>query len=358
MRKVEKSILFLDNHLQYSDGVAKAMLELANALDDAGFDVTVMSVFHRDKEFCKQFNPSVNVKTMFGFYFRGFSDIMKPFSTVLYKRFINKKYDIEVAFQYGISTNIIAKSTDTHAKNLAWVHGYEERQLKLHESFDRIVHCSKEGAERYKKVFAYPERVTYLYNLIDDNKLAIMAKEEIDCQTNGKFTFCSVGRLSPEKGFMRLIKCHERLVNEGILHNLWIVGGGAQHEELKKYVVDHSLADSVKLLGADINPYKYMARCDMFVCSSYREGFSTVCVEAALLGKAIVTTEVGGAKEFVGDNNIGIVTKNNDDALYEGMKYVLENKTCIKEYEKNIAKTENLKYVDRVETARRFFSGL
>lgn len=59
----------------------------------------------------------------------------------------------------------------------------------------------------------------------------------------------------------------------------------------------------------------------MYVCSSRREGFSTAVTEALIVGTPVVSTNCSGAYELLGKNNeYGIVTENNEDALYEGIK--------------------------------------
>lgn len=356
---MKKKILFMTNHIQYSDGVVKALTELVNALDKEKYDITIMPVFRCDEDYLKNIDPAVKIKKAFGFYFRGLSKIVGLLpQKLLYKRFIKDKYDLEVAFQFGEPTKILASSTNKKAKHIAWIHGYGEEHLKDHESFDKIVCCSKSSVEKYEKVFRYPDRITYLYNLVNEETILKKATEEINVEKKYDFTFCTVGRLSPEKGFLRLLKCHKRLMDEGLKHNLWIVGGGAEYDALNNYVTENSLGESVKLFGKDSNPYKYMSRCDAFVCSSYNEGFSTVCVEAAMLGKPIVTTEVGGAKEFVDENGIGIMTENSDDALYEGMKEFLSHPEKSEEYSKNISKISDLKYKDRKEAAESLFDSL
>lgn len=356
---MKKKILFLTNHIQYSDGVVKSLTELVNALDKEKYDITIMPVFRCDKNYLKNFDPAIKIKKMFGFYFRGLSKIIALLpQRALYQHFVKEKYDLEVAFQFGEPTKILAASTNSNAKHLAWIHGYGNQHLKDHESFDKIVCCSKSSVEKYVKVFKYPEKITYLYNLVNEEVITEKAAEEISVEKKYDFTFCTVGRLSPEKGFLRLLKCHKKLMDEGLKHNLWIVGGGSEYNILKRYVDENSLGDSVVLFGKDNNPYKYMSKCDAFVCSSYSEGFSTVCVEAAMLGKPIVTTEVGGAKEFVAENDIGIMTENSDLALYEGMKEFLSSPEKLKSYSNNISKISDLKYRDRKKSAENLFDNL
>ena len=54
-----KKILFVTNHLQHSDGVAKALLNLVNNLDNSKYMITICAMFTIDKNFIKKFNKDV-----------------------------------------------------------------------------------------------------------------------------------------------------------------------------------------------------------------------------------------------------------------------------------------------------------
>jgi glycosyltransferase involved in cell wall biosynthesis len=96
--------------------------------------------------------------------------------------------------------------------------------------------------------------------------------------------------------------------------------------ELKQQAKALGISDAVTFLGYDTNPYKYVAKSDLFVCASFAEGFSTAATEALILGTPVCTVEVSGMKEMLGENNEwGIVTENNEDALYEGIKRLLDS---------------------------------
>ena len=82
-------------------------------------------------------------------------------------------------------------------------------------------------------------------------------------------------------------------------------------------------------MGYKENPYKYLAKCDLFVCSSYSEGFSTAVTEALILGIPVVTTYVSGMTELLGDNEYGIITSNDEISLYEAIKLLINDEKKI-----------------------------
>ena len=52
--------------------------------------------------------------------------------------------------------------------------------------------------------------------------------------------------------------------------------------------------------------------------------------ESLVVGTPVVTTLCSGMTELLGENNeYGIVTENNEDALYEGIKKMLTTPDCL-----------------------------
>ena len=94
---------------------------------------------------------------------------------------------------------------------------------------------------------------------------------------------------------------------------------------LTSFIKSNGMDSYVHLWGFDDNPYKYMSKCDLFVCSSLAEGFSTAATEALVLGVPVVTTQCSGMKELLGEEDCGLIVDNDEDALYCGLKSILDN---------------------------------
>ena len=115
--------------------------------------------------------------------------------------------------------------------------------------------------------------------------------------------------------------------------HLYVLGIGPLQQEMEKYIHQNDLHDSVTFLGYRTNPYKYVGKCDLFVCASFAEGFSTAATEALIVGTPVCTVEVSGMKEMLGGNNEwGLVTENSEEALYQGIKKLLDNPELLSYY--------------------------
>jgi glycosyltransferase involved in cell wall biosynthesis len=133
---------------------------------------------------------------------------------------------------------------------------------------------------------------------------------------------CAVGRLSPEKAFERLIVIHKRLVEQGILHRLVIVGNGPDDDFMKRVVNAMDAQDTVILAGYQANPYPYMKKSKFMVCPSFTEGLPVIAMEALCLGVPMVSAVPSVAEAF-GDEECGLITENDNRSLMEGIRKVL-----------------------------------
>ena len=193
--------------------------------------------------------------------------------------------------------------------------------------------------------------IDYFYNPIDERKVISLGQEEIEIKKNEKITFVSVGRLSEEKGYLRLLDVVYKLRKQGFEFNLWLIGDGPQRKELEEKVKSLNLGESVIFLGNQSNPHKYTSKSDVFICSSFREGYSTACTESIMLNIPVITTDVSGAKEIIEDAECGRLVANSIDGIYFGMKEVLEKAEIIYEW-KNIFKRTKVHFYSKKRLER------
>lgn len=349
---MKKKIIFINNHFQRSDGTVRALIGLCNNLDPEKFDVTILSMYRCHRELAQELKKGIKLKSAFGFYFRGMSKIVRLIpNKLLYKCFVKDNYDIEVAFQCDAPTRMIGHSTNKNAVHVIWMHGYDKTDYESPGfKADYHITVSKHCAQRLSSEIATEAKIKHCYNLVDDSIILEKAKETIDI-VKGKITFITVGRLSPEKGFVRLIKIMHELKEEGYDFNLYIVGDGPERKKMENIISENNMSSFIFLTGSQTNPYKYIIQADVFICSSYSEGYSTVCTEAAILGKPIITTSVPGGKEIIDEAQCGIITDLTDESLKEGIKKVLDNPSLIKEWKKIAKQTsERFKLKSRKET--------
>jgi glycosyltransferase involved in cell wall biosynthesis len=123
------------------------------------------------------------------------------------------------------------------------------------------------------------------------------------------FVVCCAGRLSPEKGFDRVIDAIGTQPLRGRNVALIIAGDGPSREELATLASRRGLSARVHLLGHRPDLPGVLKAADAFVLSSVHEGMSNVLMEAMALGLPCVTTPVGGVEELVAQGEAGLVVE-------------------------------------------------
>lgn len=342
-----KKVLFFIPTLAHG-GAEKVLVNLVNNLDKEMFDITVLTLFSGGVK-RKDLQQYIKTDSCLGRQFRGNTKVLAIFSpNFLFKRFIKEHYDIIVSYLEGPTARIVSGCTDKDTKLVSWIHVQQETKAiactafrsykeakRCYERFDKVICVSEYVKQNFIKNFDYQRDVEVLYNTNETESIIEKSKEivhDYDFFT-GVPTIIGIGTLKKSKGFDKLIRIHKRLLDDGIKQNVIVLGVGYEEKNLKDLISQLNVKDTFLLLGYNENPYKYIKNSGLFVCASIAEGFSTAATEALILGTPVCTVDVSGMKEMLGENNeYGIVTENNEDALYEGIKKMLTTPGMLEDY--------------------------
>ena len=279
------------------------------------------------------------------------------------KKILTKQYDLEIAFKDGFTAlfTIFGNSK----RKIHWLH-YEYKKLnpnakydklfkKILPQFDEIIAVSDGVETVFNEKYHLEDKTRVIYNLVDTSKIISKAKEESDVELNkNDINFVSVGRLHEQKGYDILIKAIDKLNKENILPNnfkLRLYGNGPQKETLENLIKEYCLEDKVFLMGQVMNPYKYLKNSDLFILSSRYEAFGLVVIEALTLEVPVLATENHATNKIIKHKEIGYITENSSEGIYNGLKYILENLSELENYKKNLKnyKYDNSKVIKELE---------
>lgn len=152
----------------------------------------------------------------------------------------------------------------------------------------------------------------------------------------GKKIIYSAGRLSEQKGFTWLIEAAAILKKTRNDLIFAISGEGKLDADLKKQVANASLEDSFIFMGFTDNIYPYLKGCDLFVLASLFEGMPNVVMEAMAMQKAVIATDVNGARELMVDGKTGIIVPpKQPEALAAAIEKIIDNPEILAEFGKS-----------------------
>lgn len=341
-----KKVLFLIHDLGQG-GAEKVLVNLVNNMDHNKFDITVIALFGGgvNEQFLKS---DIHFRAVWPKEVPGNSKLMKFFSPQkLHRKCVRERFDIEVSYLEGPSARVISGCTDKTTKLISWIHveqhtmdtlagsfRNEKEARECYNQFDQTVCVSRYVYDDFLRILDFKKPCRVLYNTVESEKILSDAREEVsELIDNGKIRLVAVGTLKKSKGYIRLLQITKRLLNEHYPVHLYVLGTGPMQQEMEEYIYQNQLCNEITLLGYKINPYKYVSKCDLLVCSSFAEGFSTAVTEAMIVGTPVCTVDVSGMKEILGeDNEYGIVTENNSEALYRGIKKLLDDPKLMAHY--------------------------
>jgi glycosyltransferase involved in cell wall biosynthesis len=138
----------------------------------------------------------------------------------------------------------------------------------------------------------------------------------------------SVGRLDEQKGYDVLIRAARLVVDEQPNVYFAIAGQGPLRAILSRLITDLGLNANVQLCGFRQDVENFLYALDLFVCSSNWEGLPLALLEAMMLEKPVVATDVGGNAEVVQPGVTGeLVPKGDPAALAESILAAIRNRT-------------------------------
>jgi len=161
---------------------------------------------------------------------------------------------------------------------------------------------------------ARKEKVKVIHNPVDLAKVERLKEEPLRCEGLAPGAYLvAVGRLTPDKGYVYLLKAYALLAPH-IQETLVILGEGEERKDLEDLARNLGIADRVFFCGFRGNPYVFMRHSALLVLSSLTESFALVIVEAMASGTAVIATDCpSGPREIVTDGINGVLVPPADE---------------------------------------------
>lgn len=261
-------------------------------------------------------------------------------------------YDCVISYRHDTFTMATTLFQIRSSKKILFVHGKllgdpSSEYGKWVSSFNKI-YCVSEWTKS-EVISALPETseiTEVFYNIIDSED--IINKSLQACELSNHITsILTVGRVSPEKGQDMIPRAAALLKEKGYSFVWYIIGDGQSRSEIEKKIEIFDVSDCVVLLGTQMNPFPYMKNCDIYVQTSYTEGWCLTVQEAKILCKPIVVTDLPVMREQIEHMENGVITDGIcSESLYEGIRILLDSPELCEKFVSNLKKNEGIKHSD------------
>ena len=361
-----KKISILSLHLGYG-GIERCVTSLANILCKK-YDVEIAvvyqlyeeSVFELDKRVKVVYlNPNLkpNHETLReAFHSKNPISILKEGSFSI--KVLQKRRKSVVSYIKSCDSDVIISTRDIFnywlsdygrdgVLKIGWEHNHFHEDYKYAtnvknsaKKLDYLVLVSKDLQKYYSRQLENSNCMCiYIPNSIDN-----IPKTVSDLKTK---RMVSVGRLSPEKGYLDLLKIFLKVHNDYPDWMLDIIGDGSEREILEEFIKNNNLNSCVTLHGFQNREYidKVLHDSSIYLMTSYTESFGIVLIEAMSHGlPCIAFDSAEGAREIINSGENGYLIKNRSvNSMVLKIEDLMEDEKIRKRIGKN-ARNSIMKY--------------
>lgn len=170
-----------------------------------------------------------------------------------------------------------------------------------------------------------------IHNSVDIANVENLSKEKLVFtlgDDRNPTMLCAIGSFSPVKDRSTLVKAFA-LVRKKIPCYLFLLGEGEEREKLERLARALDVDKYILMPGFDTNPFRWLAKADVFISSSLIEGCPNVIQQALALGVRIVATDCpGGTAEILENGKWGrLVPMGDSRAMAEAIISTLSDKS-------------------------------
>ncbi|WP_296176352.1 glycosyltransferase [Psychrobacter sp. UBA2769] len=363
--------IYITTHYLKHGGIERMVCNLSNLFIEMNYDVEILCTYY-DGEPVYHLNDKVKITYLTYKLPKKTTSLKKNLKELKFIRVINDSF---VRFsQYYLHNKVVAESINNIEKSIIISTRNEHTKLinKYSNGSNKLIaqlHCD------YSQYKGYLKDIKYRYNNID--YLLLLTEElknEVEPELNklNKKTKCltvpnfikdkkdkkdkkdikrkrqiiSVGRLSVEKGFDRLLLIWEEFLANNKNYILKIVGDGEEKENLIQLAKSLNISDSIIFTGflSNDETVKEIRKSKIYVMTSLQEAFPMVLLESISQGIPIVAYDVRvGPRSIIKDGYNGFLVKENDIKTFiEKLSFLLEKNDFYNNMSKNAITSSKL----------------
>jgi L-malate glycosyltransferase len=206
--------------------------------------------------------------------------------------------------------------THVSEESAAILVGYPQLILATSNASRQVLECV---GRRGDIEVCYPSINPLLIKPDSDNVKKLRRELTVGDET---FVWAMAGTLDPNKNPARFVSIALELLRKGHdVHFIWLGDFDSVYALYVKQMAQQSgFAEKITFLGARTHDYyDWLNAADAVVITSFKESFSLIAVEAAYLGKPVVSFDSGGISEIMREGMGVVIDSWNDTDLIQAM---------------------------------------
>ena len=264
-------------------------------------------------------------------------------------------YDLAIDYLgYGHFLSGVIASKVNARKKAMWIHDEKVdwlvRVKPWINNYDKLFcvgkSCLNNIANNNPKI---KNKLAVFYNMTDYQNVRAKALEKTNIKfKNNVCNIVTVGRLEWQKAHEIAIETAKILKERNFKFNWYLIGGGTKENELKELVKEYNLEKEFIFLGVKPNPFPIVKMADLYVLSSRHEGYCLATLEAKILDKVIIATDIESNREQITNGINGFLCPLDSQAFADKIIEVYDDKVLMDKVKTNLLK-ENFDYTSEFE---------
>ena len=348
-----KKVTILSHNLDVG-GIERYISLLSKMLEN-DYEIEIVSTFKYNEKPAFDFSKKIKITYLID----GRPDLVSVKKLIKEKKYISVLKEIINRFKLTskekrLTKDVIKnKKTDyiltTRVKHHLWVYKYLDfsktkaimtehnfhnndkkyiaKLVKCSKKFHTLVLCTLSLKEYYEKIMYC--KCVYIPNVIES-----VSNKDADINSN---YLISVGRLSPEKGFLDLIDVFKLIKEKKKEMKLYLIGEGYERESLEQKIKNLGLEKDIILTGnlSSKELEKYYLKSSIYLMSSFTEIFGLVLIEAMNYGLTCVAFSSADGAKYLLKDNVGYLIENRDkNKMAKTVIELLSDREQLKEKQK------------------------
>ena len=324
------NICFFSGDVTRSGGTENVAITIANELNKKEeYNVSFVSLTERKKETFFNIDKTI---PRYVLYKKESEGLIHFLGHIIRLRKVVKKYDIDVIIDIDGIIDMYSVPTKwlTKVKVVSWEHFnlYHHPTPKLRKKvrkhfakhLDAIITLTEQDKENYERELDLRCPVIAIHNPIEQRELN-------DSYNIDSKIIISVGRLTYQKGFDRLVDIADKVLHK---HSDWewhIYGEGEDRDILSENIEERNLVNQLKLMGNVSDIDQRYKNASMFAMTSRFEGLPMTLLEAKYYKLPIISYDIEtGPRDCILDGVNGYLVKENDiETFINRMEDLIDN---------------------------------
>jgi glycosyltransferase involved in cell wall biosynthesis len=232
--------------------------------------------------------------------------------------------DVPAGAYAGLAGRLALAPVICHVRNRHAFIAHQERQML--RAVTKFAFVSRSTWRQF--AHAVPDhRGVVIYDGVESGPLAGHddARRDVRREFNvpdGTTLIGMVARVDQQKDYETLAKAARRVRDAGVQARFLIVGGYSveplqlrHFEQVKRWLAENDVADQFTFTDLRSDVPRLVQAMDTVVLSTHYEGLPLVLLEAMVLGKPVIATDVDGVPEVVSHDQTGLLFPHADDEM-------------------------------------------